>query len=266
MRPQVRRERFSRCSTRRLRKAKIPPIRGNDGSGLSWLFPLENCAPPIGWHDAGAYLVLPVLLTGTQFLTQRLMSPTTNSDDPSQQSTQAILKFLPLMIGYFSLNVPSGLTLYWFVNNLLSTAQQIYLKSAAGSSESVKAVENSLASFDMNAGPSSLGENGPQVVVEPTMRADSASAPRRTGGPPKPSRGAKFRARKEAEAAAKAGDADGEGDDGPVAAEFMEAAEAGEVAAVGAASAASSGEDDDDTSSGGSGRAKAKKGKGRRRR
>jgi len=27
--------------------------------------------------------------------------------------------------GYFSLNVPSGLTLYWFVNNLLSTAQQV---------------------------------------------------------------------------------------------------------------------------------------------
>lgn len=32
------------------------------------------------------------------------------------------------MIGWFSLNVPSGLTLYWFVNNILSTAQQLYLK------------------------------------------------------------------------------------------------------------------------------------------
>lgn len=26
--------------------------------------------------------------------------------------------------GYFSLNVPSGLTLYWFTNNILTTAQQ----------------------------------------------------------------------------------------------------------------------------------------------
>ena len=34
-------------------------------------------------------------------------------DDPAQKQTQAILKFLPLMIGWFSLNVPSGLTLYW---------------------------------------------------------------------------------------------------------------------------------------------------------
>ena len=30
--------------------------------------------------------------------------------------------------GWFSLNVPSGLTLYWFVNNILSTGQQYYLK------------------------------------------------------------------------------------------------------------------------------------------
>ncbi len=31
--------------------------------------------------------------------------------------------------GWFSLNVPSGLTLYWFINNILSTTQQLYLKS-----------------------------------------------------------------------------------------------------------------------------------------
>ena len=32
--------------------------------------------------------------------------------------------------GYFSLNVPSGLALYWFTNNILSTGQQAWLKSA----------------------------------------------------------------------------------------------------------------------------------------
>ena len=30
-----------------------------------------------------------------------------------------------LAAGYFSLNVPSGLTLYWFNNNLLTTGQQV---------------------------------------------------------------------------------------------------------------------------------------------
>ena len=30
----------------------------NDGAGFSWLFPLVDGAPPIGWHDALSYLVL----------------------------------------------------------------------------------------------------------------------------------------------------------------------------------------------------------------
>ena len=65
--------------------------------GGSWLFPLQNGAPPIGWHDATAYLILPVLLVVSQYVSQKIISPPSN--DPSQQSTQWILKFLPLMIG-----------------------------------------------------------------------------------------------------------------------------------------------------------------------
>jgi hypothetical protein len=38
------------------------------------------------------------------------------------------LLLLLLCAGWFSLNVPSGLTLYWFVNNIISTGMQIYMK------------------------------------------------------------------------------------------------------------------------------------------
>lgn len=96
------------------------------GGGFAWLFPFQNGAPPIGWHDAICYLVLPVALVVSQFATQKILQPP--AQDESAQSTNAILKFLPLMIGYFSLNVPSGLTLYWFTNNLLTTGQQVLLK------------------------------------------------------------------------------------------------------------------------------------------
>ncbi|MCO5565043.1 hypothetical protein L7F22_018713 [Adiantum nelumboides] len=100
------------------------------GSGISWLLPFVDGQPPLGWHDTAAYLVLPVLLVISQFASMQLMQ-TPQSSDPSQKNTQLILKFLPLMIGYFSLSVPSGLSLYWFVNNLLSTAQQIYLRKVS---------------------------------------------------------------------------------------------------------------------------------------
>ncbi|CAM6105634.1 unnamed protein product [Calypogeia fissa] len=111
----------------------IPSLAGpttiaarNGGSGVAWLFPLVDGVPPLGWNDTIAYLILPVLLVGSQFVSMQLMQPP--QTDPSQKNTQLILKFLPLMIGYFSLSVPSGLSLYWLTNNILSTAQQVYLR------------------------------------------------------------------------------------------------------------------------------------------
>ncbi|EMS52597.1 Inner membrane protein ALBINO3, chloroplastic [Triticum urartu] len=91
----------------------------------------EDGHPPIGWHDTICYLVLPVLLVASQFVSMEIMKPP-QSTDPSQKNTQLILKFLPFMIGYFSLSVPSGLSIYWFTNNVLSTAQQIWLRKLGG--------------------------------------------------------------------------------------------------------------------------------------
>ncbi|XP_078446514.1 63 kDa inner membrane family protein [Wolffia australiana] len=101
------------------------------GAGISWLFPFVDGHPPLGWPDTAAYLVLPVLLVVSQYLSMELMKPP-QSDDPSQKNSLLVLKFLPLMIGYFSLSVPSGLSIYWFVNNVLSTGQQVWLRKMGG--------------------------------------------------------------------------------------------------------------------------------------
>jgi len=57
----------------------------------------------------------------------QLMQPKT--DDPAQQQSNAILKVLPLMIGWFSLNVPAALCVYWFINNIVTTALTLYTRS-----------------------------------------------------------------------------------------------------------------------------------------
>ncbi|XP_030966734.1 inner membrane protein PPF-1, chloroplastic [Quercus lobata] len=101
------------------------------GSGVSWLFPFVDGQPPLGWHDTAAYLVLPVLLVVSQYVSMELMKPP-QTDDPTQKNTLLVFKFLPLMIGYFSLSVPSGLSIYWFTNNVLSTAQQVWLRKLGG--------------------------------------------------------------------------------------------------------------------------------------
>ncbi|XP_023907787.1 inner membrane protein PPF-1, chloroplastic [Quercus suber] len=101
------------------------------GSGVSWLFPFVDGQPPLGWYDTVAYLVLPVLLVVSQYVSMELMKPP-QTDDPTQKNTLLVFKFLPLMIGYFSLSVPSGLSIYWFTNNVLSTAQQVWLRKLGG--------------------------------------------------------------------------------------------------------------------------------------
>lgn len=105
----------------------IPSLAGpvsTWGGGIDWLWPFP---PSIGWPNALAYLVMPVLLVVSQLFMQNQMTPP--SSDPQQQQVQSIMKFMPLMFGYFALIVPSGLTLYWFTSNILGVAQHYFTKT-----------------------------------------------------------------------------------------------------------------------------------------
>lgn len=64
-----------------------------------------------------------------------LMQPKT--DDSQQQSANAILKVLPFMIGWFALNVPAALGIYWCVNNIVTTASTLYVRSNMPTVEAV---------------------------------------------------------------------------------------------------------------------------------
>lgn len=102
----------------------IPSLAGpvtSQADGIGWLWPFP---PAVGWSAAIAYLVLPVLLVVSQLYMQKMMTPQT--DDPQMKSMNQAMMFMPFMFGYFALVVPSGLSLYWFVNNILSMAQQYY--------------------------------------------------------------------------------------------------------------------------------------------
>lgn len=102
------------------------------GSGTAWLLPLVDGHPPIGWDDASKYLVLPVLLVLVQYISTSIVSPPVDPNAENATQQKLILALLPLMIGWFSLNVPSGLSLYYFSNSIFTSAIQIYLKKLGG--------------------------------------------------------------------------------------------------------------------------------------
>lgn len=69
-----------------------------------------------------------------QFASTAIISPPVDPNDENAQRTKNILAFLPLMIGYFALQVPSGLSLYYFSNTVVTSAQQIWLRKLGGTS------------------------------------------------------------------------------------------------------------------------------------
>ncbi len=86
-------------------------------------------APWILWiHDLSRqdpYFILPILMGATMYLQQKL-TPNTMTD-PMQKR---IFQFFPVIMTLFFITFPSGLVLYWLVNNILSIAQQVYVNKA----------------------------------------------------------------------------------------------------------------------------------------
>lgn len=62
--------------------------------------------------------LLPILMGVSQIIVQK-MSP--SSGDPTQKK---MMYLMPVVITFFVMSLPSGLTLYWFVSNLLQIGQQ----------------------------------------------------------------------------------------------------------------------------------------------
>ena len=79
-------------------------------------------APFILWIDdlssKDPFYVLPLLMGVSMYIQQKL-NPT--PQDPVQAK---VMQFLPIIFTAFFAFFPSGLVLYWVVNNILSIAQQ----------------------------------------------------------------------------------------------------------------------------------------------
>ena len=65
--------------------------------------------------------IAPIIM-GASMVIQQKMTPTTT--DPAQAK---MMMLMPIMFTFLFLNFPSGLVLYWLINNVLSIAHQYYL-------------------------------------------------------------------------------------------------------------------------------------------
>jgi YidC/Oxa1 family membrane protein insertase len=81
------------------------------------------------WLDLGRPdMVMVVLVAATTFLQTKLsLTNTATGNSQMQQTNQMMLWMMPLMFGWFTLTVPSGLALYWTVTNIIGIVMNYFV-------------------------------------------------------------------------------------------------------------------------------------------
>lgn len=87
------------------------------GSSFLWIPHLKNPDP---------MYIIPVLVAATTYLQSKYTTPS-SGDAASNQTAKMMLYFMPLFIGYISINFPAGLGLYWIFFSVFGTAQQLFI-------------------------------------------------------------------------------------------------------------------------------------------
>lgn len=100
-----------------------PTYGADPAHGIDWIMQgWVDGVPSLGWEDTIAFLSIPVILVVSQSFSMNLMAT-------KDQEQPAFLKFLPLLIGWFSLSVPAALGIYWVANNIITTALTLQIRS-----------------------------------------------------------------------------------------------------------------------------------------
>jgi YidC/Oxa1 family membrane protein insertase len=114
---------------------------------LTDLLPISNTFLWLNLAQPDPLFVLPVLVFGTMFLQQKLMTPSTQNqqnkgkkqdDNPAAAMTQSMQWTMPIMFGFFSLQFQAGLSLYFVLSNVIGIGQGYYMRR---SMDQLKAAE-----------------------------------------------------------------------------------------------------------------------------
>lgn len=114
--------------------------RAYDSVNLTNLLPIDNSFAWLNLAQPDPLFILPVLVGGSMYLQQKLITPQKKKDDdnkkkkendqpdPTAQVQQSMQVTMPLMFGFFALNFPAGLSIYFVISNLIGIIQGLYLK------------------------------------------------------------------------------------------------------------------------------------------
>lgn len=107
---------------------------------LTALLPVQNQFYWLNLAQPDPLFVLPLLVLVTTFLQQKLLTPQTKKADdkknakdenPMAGMTQSMQYTMPLMFGFFALQFPAGLSLYFVLSNIIGMGQGLLIRNSA---------------------------------------------------------------------------------------------------------------------------------------
>jgi len=103
-------------------------------SSLPLLIPL---ASKFLWLDLGRpdpFYIIPILTAASMWIQQKMMTPAGGGGDGSQQAqlSQSMQMMMPLMFGFITINLASGLGLYFVISNLVGIIMQYFTTGWGG--------------------------------------------------------------------------------------------------------------------------------------
>jgi len=99
---------------------------------LANLIPVGNKFFWLNLSQPDPFFILPLIVFGSMFLQQKLLTPTAptsnQQDNPAAAMNQSMQYTMPLMFGFFSLQFPAGLSIYFIMANVIGIAQGLYMR------------------------------------------------------------------------------------------------------------------------------------------
>jgi YidC/Oxa1 family membrane protein insertase len=126
---------------------------------LSKLIPVDNMFLWMNLSQPDPFFILPILVFASMFVQQKLLTPTSSKnqnaqDNPMAGMTQSMQYTMPLMFGFFSLQFPSGLSIYFILANLIGIAQGLYMKRITDREKAERAAQGLPAAVAVETGDS----------------------------------------------------------------------------------------------------------------
>ena len=109
---------------------------------VSWIRDLSTPDTLFGWHTSVPFIgnefhLLPILMGGAMVYQSKLGGSPTGDGVPAAQ-TKMMNYLMPVIFTIFFYGMPSGLVLYWLVNNVLSIIQQYFVQKELDAEETAR--------------------------------------------------------------------------------------------------------------------------------